>query len=318
MLGNQIRTAMERAIELAKESNDCISLNKDPKKSHPPVGAVVLSEDSEIIGEGIHDHDPNDPSKCIWEDYNLPDSHHCVHAEFLAFRDAYLKHRDKPMHTLVTTLEPCSIRSSGVRLACSRTSAFLGIKEVYIGMLDPSYLVRGVGCQLLQTRGIFFNMFPQDLYNKLLTIGGIKDYITDRTKTFLNGEVKTEDVVRGIDRFSIAGSGLIPMGLSDKTLWQGVRAAHDLTLQILPASHPRFVMVVASFLKQWNYKNLLEKAILPLGEKSGITRPLRYPDWFGNLYEFIEGYLGLPKNGKNNEIEQEVLESIVRWWMTTV
>lgn len=309
---------MEKAIELVKESDKCISSNKNLKKSHPPVGAVVLSKDGEIIGQGFHDRDPDVPSKCIWDDKNLPDSHRCVHAEFLAFRDAYLNNKGKQIHTLVTTLEPCSIRSSGVRQACSRTTAFLGVKEVYIGMLDPSYLVRGVGCQLLQTRGIFFNMFPQNLYDELLTIKGIKDYITDRTKTFLNGEVKTADVVRGIDRFSIAGSGLIPIGLSNETLWQGVRVAHDLTLQKLPSSHPRFVMVVASFLKQWGYKNLLEGTILPLGNQSGIIRPLRYPEWFNNLYEFLKGYLGLPKTEGNNKIEQEVLESIVRWWMTTV
>jgi pyrimidine deaminase RibD-like protein len=312
---NHLEIAMDEAINLAKLS-DASFRSAPAGKRHPPVGAVVLDKDGNIIGKGIHDRDPSNQNQSIWERSNANDSLRCIHGEYLAFLDALT--RGATPHTLVTTLEPCSIRSSGVRLACSRTTAFLGIKEVYVGMLDPSYLVRGVGCQLLQTRGIFFNMFPRDKYLQLLAIPGVKKYMDDRTQAFIKGDVQTKDVVRGIDPFALGGSGLAVMGLSDRTLWQTVRLAHDLSKTLLDPSNPMFDAVVASFLYRWGFHDALNHTYPPLSRHSKIVKPLKYAPWFEYLGDVINGYLGLPKNSSSPRSHLEMLEAVVKWWRSTV
>ena len=114
---------MERAIELAKKGLGKVSPN-------PLVGCIIV-KNGEIIGEGYHDEFGGD------------------HAEISAYKNSI---KDPVESTIYVTLEPCSIK--GKTPPCTDFLISNGIREVYIGMLDPNPLVNGNGIKELESAGI--------------------------------------------------------------------------------------------------------------------------------------------------------------------
>lgn len=119
---------MRRAIELARHGAGFVSPN-------PMVGAVIVTPDGKIIGEGWHRR------------------HGGPHAEVNAI--ASVKPEDEhllPVSTIYVSLEPCS--HYGKTPPCSKLLIEKRLKRVVIGMLDPFKEVSGRGVRMLRDAGI--------------------------------------------------------------------------------------------------------------------------------------------------------------------
>jgi pyrimidine deaminase RibD-like protein len=146
MKPEKIRRACSRAIELAEKSKT--SFERD-NSIHPAVGVVILDREGVVLSEAYRNED-------------APGKRAGSHAEVVALNKLG-RHDLSKADTLVTTLEPCSLRRSVDMIPCSRRVVRVGIRRVFIGCLDPGVGVRGHGAQLLQDRGVYFTMFPEAL-----------------------------------------------------------------------------------------------------------------------------------------------------------
>ena len=117
---------MQRALQLARQGEGHTSPN-------PMVGAVIVSPDGTIIGEGWH-------RKC-------GEGHAEVNA-VASVKDVNLL-KDS---TIYVTLEPCS--HYGKTPPCVRLLIERGIPRVVVGCLDPFVEVSGRGIKMLQEAGI--------------------------------------------------------------------------------------------------------------------------------------------------------------------
>ncbi|MDE6681880.1 MAG: bifunctional diaminohydroxyphosphoribosylaminopyrimidine deaminase/5-amino-6-(5-phosphoribosylamino)uracil reductase RibD, partial [Muribaculaceae bacterium] len=119
---------MLRALQLARYGSGFVSPN-------PMVGAVVVSPDGRIIGEGWH------------RKFGGP------HAEVNAMASIHPEneHLIKDS-TIYVTLEPCS--HYGKTPPCSLLLINKGIKRVVVGSPDPFPLVSGRGIKMLREAGI--------------------------------------------------------------------------------------------------------------------------------------------------------------------
>ncbi len=115
---------IERAIALAERGRGVVSPN-------PLVGAVIVSSDGRVIGEGWHEG-PGHP-----------------HAEVVALAAA-----GEGAHgaTLYTSVEPCD--HTGRTPPCTAAIVRAGIGRVVAAMRDPNPIVDGSGFQELRARGI--------------------------------------------------------------------------------------------------------------------------------------------------------------------
>lgn len=119
---------MHRALELAQHGEGNTSPN-------PMVGAVIVSEDGMIIGEGYH------------RKYGEG------HAEVNAI--ASVTSENRPLlknSTMYVTLEPCS--HYGKTPPCARLIVETGIPRVVVGSGDPFKEVAGRGIKLLRDAGV--------------------------------------------------------------------------------------------------------------------------------------------------------------------
>ncbi len=119
---------MRRALELARHGAGFVSPN-------PMVGAVIVSPDGRIIGEGWHRR------------YGGP------HAEVNAV--ASVRPEDEhllPDSSIYVSLEPCS--HYGKTPPCSKLLIEKRLKRVVIGMCDPFKEVSGRGVRMLREAGI--------------------------------------------------------------------------------------------------------------------------------------------------------------------
>lgn len=119
---------MERALQLAANGAGFVSPN-------PMVGAVIVSPDGRIIGEGWHRR------------FGGP------HAEVNAV--ASVSEADSPLlseSTIYVTLEPCS--HYGKTPPCSKLLIEKKLRRVVIGSRDPFPLVSGRGVRMLREAGI--------------------------------------------------------------------------------------------------------------------------------------------------------------------
>lgn len=116
--------AMRRALELARRGRGLVEPN-------PMVGAVVVSPERELVGEGNH------------ERFGGP------HAEVNALRAAGERSRGG---TLYCTLEPCS--HFGKTPPCAPLVVSSGIRRVVLGTGDPAPHVAGRGIAILREAGI--------------------------------------------------------------------------------------------------------------------------------------------------------------------
>lgn len=119
---------MARALQLASMGAGHVSPN-------PMVGAVIVSPDDRIIGEGFH------------RKYGGP------HAEVNAL--ASVKEEDLPLlkeSTMYVTLEPCS--HWGKTPPCASLLCEKQLKRVVTGTTDPNPKVAGRGIEMLRNAGI--------------------------------------------------------------------------------------------------------------------------------------------------------------------
>jgi len=121
--------AMRRAVELSGPVLGSTSPN-------PPVGAVVLDQYGEVVGEGAT-QPPGGP-----------------HAERVALAQAGVRGYGG---TLVTTLEPCA--HTGRTGPCALAVVEAGIRRVVMGYEDPTELARGGG-ELLRAAGAEVSELP--------------------------------------------------------------------------------------------------------------------------------------------------------------
>ncbi len=98
---------------------------------NPPVGAVVINDRGQVLGEGVH-------RGC---------GH--AHAEVLALQQAG---SDAKRATLYVTLEPC--HHQGRTPPCTTAIVRSGIRRVVYGLTDPNPHVRGRGAYYLRKKGI--------------------------------------------------------------------------------------------------------------------------------------------------------------------
>src|SRR5262245_2499130 len=98
---------------------------------NPPVGAVVVSKDGEVVAQAFHASAGED------------------HAEILALAAAGEAARGG---TLYVTLEPCN--HQGRTPPCVDAVLTSGIRRVVVGCLDPNPAVVGGGAQRLADAGL--------------------------------------------------------------------------------------------------------------------------------------------------------------------
>lgn len=116
--------AMRRAIELARRGTGFVEPN-------PAVGAVIVSDDGHVVGEGWH------------ERFGGP------HAEVMAFAAAGEAARGA---TLFVTLEPCC--HFGKTPPCTRAILAAGIRRVVVATIDPATHASGGGIAELRAAGV--------------------------------------------------------------------------------------------------------------------------------------------------------------------
>src|SRR5271166_2923647 len=115
---------MQQALELARQGVALASPN-------PCVGALLVSEQGEIIGRGTHTYEKQ------------------KHAEILALEEAGRQARGA---TLYLNLEPCT--HVGRTGPCADAVIAAGVKRVFAAMRDPNPLVAGRGLTKLRAAGI--------------------------------------------------------------------------------------------------------------------------------------------------------------------
>jgi len=119
---------MRRCLQLARNGQQLA-------KPNPMVGAVIVSKEGRIIGEGYH-------VRCGEG-----------HAEVNAF--ASVKKEDEPLlheSTIYVSLEPCS--HYGKTPPCSDLIIRKGVKRVVCGCIDPFAKVQGRGVKKIREAGI--------------------------------------------------------------------------------------------------------------------------------------------------------------------
>jgi diaminohydroxyphosphoribosylaminopyrimidine deaminase/5-amino-6-(5-phosphoribosylamino)uracil reductase len=119
--------AMQRAIALSEKGLGKTSPN-------PIVGAVIIDDAGNVIGEGFHDR------------MNAPD-----HAEVVAIANANQNGNKINGATIVVTLEPCNhVGSTG---PCTQAIIDAGISSVVFAVNDPNPVASG-GEEVLRAAGI--------------------------------------------------------------------------------------------------------------------------------------------------------------------
>src|SRR5262245_15242441 len=115
---------MRRALELARRGFGLVEPN-------PPVGAVVVDDALNLLGEGWHQR------------FGGP------HAEVVAIGQAGARARGS---TLYVTLEPCC--HQGKTPPCTDSVIAAGVKRCVVAMQDPFPQVAGGGIERLRASGI--------------------------------------------------------------------------------------------------------------------------------------------------------------------
>lgn len=189
---------MRTAIELAKKGLGWTSPN-------PAVGAVIV-KNGKIVGKGYHKR------------AGLP------HAEVCAIEDAGKRAREG---ILFVTLEPCA--HYGRTPPCTSAIISAGIKEVYIGQIDPNPIVRGKGIEILKKHKIRVHSgilekecrelnrgytkfmesgMPFVTLKLALTLNG-KFYIPSKRYISCEGSLKYAHILRAIHDAVLVGGGTL-------------------------------------------------------------------------------------------------------------
>lgn len=121
---------MQKALSLAEKGRGYVSPN-------PMVGAVIVSQEGDIIGEGYHRTYGGD------------------HAEVVAVRSVTDKNSLNGA-TIYVTLEPCA--HHGKTPPCAEMLADLPLERVVVAMKDPFAEVDGKGIKILEKRGLIVDV----------------------------------------------------------------------------------------------------------------------------------------------------------------
>lgn len=164
-----VEAAMRRANELSLNGLGLTFPN-------PIVGAVVIDDSGNLIGEGFHSR-----------------SNQGAHAEVNALEVAGERSKGA---TLVVTLEPCN--HHGKTPPCTEKIIESGIKKVVFGVSDPNKLASG-GAATLSSAGIEVvgNLlvdeveFANRAWLKKIRTGNV--YITLKIATSLDGKIAAQD-----------------------------------------------------------------------------------------------------------------------------
>jgi len=164
-----ISTAMRRADQLSK-------LGLGVTAPNPIVGAVILNQSGELIGEGLHHRE--DGGK---------------HAEVVALQAAGDKARGA---TLALTLEPCS--HQGKTPPCTEAIISAGIKRVVYAVTDPDPKAAGGADRLRQAgieveSGLLEDEVSFTNRAWLKKINSARPYVTLKVATTLDGKVAASD-----------------------------------------------------------------------------------------------------------------------------
>ena len=116
---------MQRALELARRAEGSVS-------PRPPVGAVIVADDGEVLGEGYTRRKPG------------------PHAEADALERAGERARGASVYV---TLEPCNTKTSKP-FACAELLIAAGVRRVVAAVTDPCPDVDGRGFAMLRDAGI--------------------------------------------------------------------------------------------------------------------------------------------------------------------
>ena len=151
---DRVYKACKRSV---KELDKLDDIEDVKNGDHPYVSAIILDSNGDIL------KDQNGK-----ELIELTDPETKKHAEAKVIERMLSSGDDivSRAHTLITTLEPCSYRNTSKHteeIACAKLITYTGIKQVIIGMLDPSLTVRGRGLALLDRLPVYYTMFPLDL-----------------------------------------------------------------------------------------------------------------------------------------------------------
>jgi pyrimidine deaminase RibD-like protein len=150
---------MRKSIELAKLTK------AEGKKSVPKVGAVLSTKEGDVLLTAYSGETNS--------------GHHC---EYEILEKAEQNNISLDDAILFVTLEPCTVRGTR-KEPCSKRINKSGLKEVYIGMLDPNPLIRGKGEMFLREEKIVVNRYPDELIRELYAIN--EDFLKEYRSTFL-------------------------------------------------------------------------------------------------------------------------------------
>ena len=144
---------------------------------NPRVGAVIVSQDGRILGQG-YTQQRGGP-----------------HAEVMALRDAASRGEDVRGSTCYVTLEPCS--HHGRTPPCCDALIAAGVGRVCIALRDPNPLVAGQGMARLQAAGIAVELASEQIAARAreLNIGFLRrmqhglPWVRLKTASSLDGRV---------------------------------------------------------------------------------------------------------------------------------
>ena len=142
-----VRQACKKSVLLAHAARE--KRQKENKKTgkednNPDVGVIILDESGNELSCAFR-HEVRD-----------------FHAEVSAIVKLYGKRKIKKLekiHTVVTTLEPCSVRTKNDMFPCVKLLIHYGVKRVYIGQFDSDITVRGRGANILDYYGVEVSTF---------------------------------------------------------------------------------------------------------------------------------------------------------------
>ncbi|NOY83267.1 MAG: hypothetical protein GXO96_00335 [Nitrospirae bacterium] len=142
LTGARIHELCARAIAEALKSV------REDERAHPLVGAVLADEDGQVLVTSYRGETPK------------------RHAEFCLLEKAEQLGVNLVGCTLFVTLEPC-IKRGREKVPCAVRVARAGIKNVYIGTLDPDPRITGRGEMYLTYEGVTVGHFPPQLADEL-------------------------------------------------------------------------------------------------------------------------------------------------------
>ncbi|GAB6975953.1 bifunctional diaminohydroxyphosphoribosylaminopyrimidine deaminase/5-amino-6-(5-phosphoribosylamino)uracil reductase RibD [Prevotella falsenii] len=264
---------MRRCLQLARNG-------KLKAKPNPMVGAVIVSGEGKIIGEGYH--------ICCGE----------AHAEVNAFKSV----RSEDEHllreaTIYISLEPCS--HYGKTPPCTDLIVQKGVRRVVCGCVDPFLAVRGRGIKRIREAGI--DVTVGVLEQECLMLN--REFIVRNTQNRPYILLKWAQTANGFIGYpKNNGTGKRALQISNaftKMLVHKLRAEHDAILvgrNTKEMEQPRLTV------REWSGKNPLKIVISSTYKTDSLADGTLCVNSLQHLIETIN---------RHNETEQKICSLIV-------